>query len=83
MGIFDKAKDAVSNRSDKVDQGLDKAGEVADERTGNHYTDQIHQGINLAKDTAGGYLGASAAPEAAGSDTEQTDTERDDTERPA
>ncbi|MBA3528117.1 MAG: antitoxin, partial [Propionibacteriaceae bacterium] len=74
MGIFDKAKDAVSNRSDKVDQGLDKVGEVADERTGNHYSDQIDRGTNLAKGTADSYLGASAAPEAAGPDTEQPDT---------
>jgi antitoxin protein of toxin-antitoxin system len=44
MGIgddMDKIKNAAGEHSEQVDQGLDKASEFVDEKTGNKYGDQI------------------------------------------
>ena len=41
MGIFDKAKDLLNEHSDKVDQGIDKAAELIDQKTGGQHTEQI------------------------------------------
>ncbi|HVK36847.1 MAG TPA: antitoxin [Microlunatus sp.] len=49
MGIFDKAKDLLNQHSDKVDQGIDKAAEVIDQKTGGQHTEQINQGAEQAK----------------------------------
>ena len=49
MGIFDKAKDLLNEHSDKVDQGIDKAAEVIDQKTGGQHTEQINQGAEQAK----------------------------------
>ena len=56
MGIFDKAKDALSQHSDKVDQALDKAAEHVDKRTGHQHGEQIDKGTAAAKDKLGTYL---------------------------
>jgi hypothetical protein len=56
MGIFDKAKEVLGDHTDKVDEGIAKAGDYADERTGNKYSDKIDQTEALAKDHVGDYL---------------------------
>ena len=50
MGIFDKAKDALSGQQDKVDAGVEKAGDVVDEKTGDKYTERVDQAQEMAKD---------------------------------
>ena len=49
MGIFDKAKDLLNEHNDKVDQGIDKAAELIDQKTGGQHTEQIepvaHRGV--------------------------------------
>jgi MT0933-like antitoxin protein len=50
MGIFDKAKDALSGNEDKIDAGIDKAGDMVDEKTGDRYTEQVDKGQDMAKD---------------------------------
>jgi MT0933-like antitoxin protein len=50
MGIFDKAKDALSEHSEQADAGIEKAGDFVDERTGNKYVDQVDQGQDFAAD---------------------------------
>ncbi|MGC5629322.1 antitoxin [Georgenia sp. Z1344] len=61
MGIFDKAKDAVS--SDKgeefSDKGLDAAGNAADNATGGKYSDKI----DSAREGADGRIGNEGAGE--------------------
>ena len=64
MGIFDKAKEALGEHSDKVDGAVDKAGDVVDERTGDKYVGQVDKGQELAKDKLGGYLNADQQPPA-------------------
>jgi hypothetical protein len=47
MGLgdnLDKAKDMAGEHSDQVDQGLDKAGQFVDDKTGHEHTDQIDKG---------------------------------------
>ena len=50
MGIFDKAKDAMSGQSDQVDAGVEKAGDMVDEKTEGKYAEQVDQGQEMAKD---------------------------------
>lgn len=54
MGLFKKAKDklgeTVESHGGQIDQGIDKAAEVADEKTGGKFSDQIDTGVDKAKD---------------------------------
>jgi hypothetical protein len=53
MGIFDKAKDALSGQQDKVDEGVEKAGDMVDDKTEGKYIGQVDQGQEMAKDKLG------------------------------
>lgn len=57
MGIFDKAKDAMRGQQDKVDAGVEQAGDMVDERTDSKYAEQVDQGQDMAKDKLGGLTG--------------------------
>jgi hypothetical protein len=50
MGIFDKAKDALSGQEDKVDAGIEKAGDMVDDRTEGKYAEQVDQGQQMGRD---------------------------------
>ncbi len=50
MGIFDKAKEALGEHADKASEGVAQLGDLADDRTGNQYTEQIDQGENVVVD---------------------------------
>jgi hypothetical protein len=53
MGIgdfVDKAKDLAAENKDAVKEGIDKAGDLVDEKTGGEYSDQIEKGEETAKD---------------------------------
>ncbi len=58
MGIFDKFKkktaDVGEEHGDKIEPGIDKAAEVADDKTGGKYTDKIESGSEKAKDLVEG-----------------------------
>ncbi len=51
--FLEKAKDMASEHDDQVDQGLDKAGDVIDERTGGKYGEQIDKGVDVAQERTG------------------------------
>jgi hypothetical protein len=51
--FFDQAKKLASEHEDLVDQGLDKANEMASEKTGGRYDGQI----DTARDKLEGFLG--------------------------
>lgn len=53
MGIKDKAQEMLGKHGDKVEQGVDKAEEQVDERTGGKYSDQLRQGADQVKDRFG------------------------------
>lgn len=54
MGMFDKLKEKAAElagqHGDKADQGVDKAADFADEKTGGKYSDQINTGAEKAKE---------------------------------
>lgn len=52
-GFLDKAKDAAEQHDDKVDQGLEKAGDVADQKTGGGHGEQIDRGVDAAQERTG------------------------------
>ena len=56
MGIFDKAKDVLSQHPDKVDQGMDRVGDIVDQRTGGQHADKIDRGVETVKDKLGDFL---------------------------
>ena len=41
MGLLDKLKGLLSGNADKVKDGIDKAGDVIDEKTGGKFGDKI------------------------------------------
>jgi len=55
--IKDKAEDLVDSQGDKVGEGLDKLGDLADEKTGGKFGDQIDSGVVRAKDGLDGLDG--------------------------
>ena len=62
MSFFDKAKDAVEkavdSQGEKIGEGLDKAADIVDDKTGGKYSDKIAQGVDKAKDALDGLDGA-------------------------
>lgn len=41
MGLLDKVKGMIGGNTDKVKEGLDKAGDMIDEKTGGAHSDKI------------------------------------------
>ncbi|AKK02079.1 antitoxin [Corynebacterium epidermidicanis] len=50
MGLLDKAKELAEQNPDKVDQIIEKVGDVIDEKTGGKFSDQVDQAQEMAKD---------------------------------
>ena len=53
MSFLDKAKEFVDGHDKQVDEGLEKAGEQVDQRTGNKYSSQIDKGVDAAQERTG------------------------------
>lgn len=51
--FMDKAKDFADQHDKQVDQGIDKAGEMADKRTEGRYDQQIDKGVDMAQQRTG------------------------------
>ncbi|GAA4079250.1 MULTISPECIES: antitoxin [Actinomadura] len=43
MSIVDKVKSLLGQHSDKAREGMERAGDKIDEKTGGRYSDQIHE----------------------------------------
>ncbi|HEY1180468.1 MAG TPA: antitoxin [Phytomonospora sp.] len=50
---FDKVKETVSGQDEKVDQGVEKAADFINEKTGDKYADKV----DMAKDKIQGMTG--------------------------
>ena len=59
-GLKNKAEDLVQEHDEKIKDGLDKAAEFADDKTGGKHRDKIDQGIDKAK----GFVDDLAEPDA-------------------
>jgi len=53
MGFADQAKDFADKHDEQVDQGVEKAGDQVDQRTGNKRSDQIDKGVDAAQQRTG------------------------------
>lgn len=51
--FMNKAKDFADQHDKQVDQGLEKAGDQADQRTGGRYDKQIDKGVDQAQARTG------------------------------
>jgi len=51
--FVEKAKDMAGQQDDKVDQGMERAGDMADERTGGQYGEQIDKGVDMGQERTG------------------------------
>ena len=51
--IKDKAEALVDSQGDKVGEGLDKVGDLVDEKTGGKYADKVDQAQNVAQEKTG------------------------------
>jgi hypothetical protein len=52
-GFMDKAENMADQHDEQVDQGLDKAGDFADQKTGGKYDNQIDKGVDAAQQRTG------------------------------
>ncbi|HJE52157.1 MAG TPA: antitoxin, partial [Tessaracoccus flavescens] len=43
MGIFDKAGDLAKQHEDRIEAGIEQAGDFVDEKTGGKYAGQVDQ----------------------------------------
>jgi hypothetical protein len=61
MGILDDAKNTLTELVDghgqQVGEGIDKAGDLVDEKTGGQFSDQVDSGQDLAKNALDGLDG--------------------------
>ncbi|MGB3733778.1 MAG: antitoxin [Ilumatobacter sp.] len=53
MGIFDKVKNMANKNKDKIADGVDKATDVIDEKTGGKHTDNLQKADDAADKFAG------------------------------
>lgn len=63
MGFLDKIKDLAGGNADKVKDGLEKAGDVIDDKTGGAHTDKIDMATDKIADVVDG-LDGETTPEA-------------------
>lgn len=50
MSMFDKAKEFAEKNSDKISDGIDKAGKTIDEKTDGKYKDKVEKFSDTAKE---------------------------------
>jgi hypothetical protein len=50
MGIFDRAKDALSGQREHLDAAVEKAGDFVDEKTEGKYAEQVDKGQEMTRD---------------------------------
>ncbi|MBD2761542.1 antitoxin [Kocuria sp. cx-455] len=53
-GLGDKAKQFAEDNPDKVDQGIDKAGDAVDDRTGGQHAEHVDKAQDAARNKFGG-----------------------------
>lgn len=66
-GLVGKGKEVAAQNAEKVEQAVDKAGQVIDEKTGGKFSSQIDKGTEAVKSALGTDApaeGAAAAPAA-------------------
>jgi antitoxin protein of toxin-antitoxin system len=52
-GLADKATELAKEHKDQVDQAVEKAGDLIDEKTGDKYKDQVDKGQQFVEEKLG------------------------------
>lgn len=50
MGILDNVGDLAKQNEQKIEEGIEKVGDLIDEKTGGKYKDQVDQAQNVANE---------------------------------
>ena len=50
MGVFDSIADAAKQHEAKIEEGIEKVGDLIDEKTGGKFADQVDKVQNLANE---------------------------------
>ena len=53
MSFLDDAKKFIDEHDDQVDQAIEKAGDLVDDKTGDKYADKIDKAQNMAEEKTG------------------------------
>ena len=53
MGFLDDAKKFIDENDDKVDQAIEKAGDLVDDKTEGKFADKVDQAQNMAEEKTG------------------------------
>ncbi|HEY3528153.1 MAG TPA: antitoxin [Nocardioides sp.] len=53
MGFLDDAKKFLDEHDDRVDQAIEKAGDLIDEKTGDKYADKVDKVQDIAEEKTG------------------------------
>ena len=53
MSFMDRAKDFADEHDEQLDQGIEKAGDQADKRTGDKYSSQVDKAVDQAQQRSG------------------------------
>ena len=62
MALLDKVKSLIGGHKDQSQEGVSKAGQIADEKTGGSYSSQIDSAENKADEEIGGVDGGASTP---------------------
>jgi hypothetical protein len=53
MGFLDDAKKFIDEHDDQVDQAIEKAGDLVDDKTGGKYADKVDKVQDVAEEKTG------------------------------
>ena len=53
MGLLDAAKKFIDEHDDQVDQAIEKAGDLVDDKTGGKYADKVDKVQDVAEEKTG------------------------------
>ncbi|HEX8626665.1 MAG TPA: antitoxin [Catenuloplanes sp.] len=48
-----KARDFADKHDEQVDKGVDRAGDMVDQKTGNKYSDHVDRGVDQVQERTG------------------------------
>lgn len=52
-GALDKAKDLANQHEERIDAGVEKGGDVIDDKTGDRFEDQVNMGQDAIQNKTG------------------------------
>lgn len=78
--LKDKLTGAADKNSEKIEKGVNDAGQWVDDKTGGKYTDKIEGGVDKAKSALDDITGDEEGSQESGQESGQESANRQDTE---